>query len=84
MPTWFLDKSKRIYRLGKQGSDAIASDMMVHLIKAACLYYANLQVSSFIFWHCIFVCYDKGIQNKLECFMMLCSNFFLPFNVLGF
>lgn len=45
MPTWILTKSKGIskYRLGKQGGDAfIAFAMMVHLIEAACLYYARL------------------------------------------
>lgn len=55
--------------------------MMVHLIEAACLYYASLFLSLelFFFFFVYIFCYYKGRQNKLECFMILygsCEVFF--------
>lgn len=87
MPTWTGNKES-IYRLGKQGKDAtVASVVMVHLIEAACLFlYKTLMCGvSFLpsFLGIVFVCFDKGRQNKLECCMMLYSNCFLPFEVPG-
>lgn len=63
---------------------AVSAVTMVRWLEAA-----NMQVScrcrvfvSFLSI-VIFRFYRKGRQNKLECFMMLHSNFFFPFKALG-
>lgn len=60
--------------------------MMVHLIEAACLYYARLLLSVELFlFHCIFffidiIKEDRTNWNVLRCCMAIV---FLPFKVLG-